>query len=240
MKKRYLLLLIMFLPFLVFAKDYEISNINLKFSIDDNWDVFIANNLDKDLIDKYGLTKEEMEYSMSNQNVYVDAVSNNQKIEFFVIIPDVNLEIHNLSNYPDGLVMETSKELAKTVNTDNYSQYSSTKHKFAVLNYKDEKNGYYVINYYTIVNAKGYNFQFQKSNEITKEEINDFSKIIDTIEISSLEEYKNESEELQKEIDEYNRSGFNWKNILIDALIGGAVGGISAVILKLLKRKKEA
>jgi len=226
--KKILLLIISLFPFLVMAKDYDIKDINLKFNVSDEWIVFTRDNLDnnKDLED-LGLTKDDLLPSYKLQGIYFDGIKDD--IELLVMVPNIKLEVNNLSNFSDNLVKDTAKELGKKVNTDNFSTYYA-KHKFATVNYYDAKTQLYIVNYYTVVNAKGYNFQIQKSTEITDDDIKSLEKIIDTVEIETLPAY---------EKDETKEKSFSFKNILIDALIGAAVGGLGALVLKLTKKKSS-
>ena len=226
--KKILLLIISLFPFLVMAKDYDIKDINLKFNVSDEWIVFTRDNLDnnKDLED-LGLTKDDLLPSYKLQGIYFDGIKDG--IELLVMVPNLKLEVNNLSNFSDNLVKDTAKELGKKVNTDNFSTYYA-KHKFATVNYYDAKTQLYIVNYYTVVNAKGYNFQIQKSTEITDDDIKSLEKIIDTVEIETLPGY---------EKDDTKDKTFNFKNILIDALIGAVVGGLGALVLKLTKKKSS-
>ena len=226
--KKILLLIISLFPFLVMAKDYDIKDINLKFNVSDEWMVFTRDNLDnnKDLED-LGLTKDDLLPSYKLQGIYFDGIKDS--IELLVMVPNIKLEVNNLSHYSENVVKETANELGKKLNTDKVGTYYA-KHKFATVNYFDSKTQLYIVNYYTVVNAKGYNFQIQKSTEITDEDIKSLEKIIDTVEIETLPGY---------EKDETKEKSFSFKNILIDALIGAAVGGLGALVLKLTKKKSS-
>ncbi len=226
--KKILLLIISLFPFLVMAKDYDIKDINLKFNVSDEWIAFTRDNLDnnKDLED-LGLTKDDLLPSYKLQGIYFDGIKDG--IELLVMVPNIKLEVNNLSHYSENVVKETANELGKKLNTDKVGTYYA-KHKFATVNYFDSKTQLYIVNYYTVVNAKGYNFQIQKSTEITDEDIKSLEKIIDTVEIETLPGY---------EKDETKEKSFSFKNILIDALIGAAVGGLGALVLKLTKKKSS-
>ncbi len=231
--------LICLLPIFVFAKEYTINDINLKLDVNDNWIVFTRDNLDNndDLI-TFNLDKESLLSLYQKQMIYFDGIPEDTSYEFLVIVPNNSLEVNNLSHYPDGLVMETSKELAKKVNTDNYKTYMA-RHKYAVVNYFDKATNMYIVNYYTVMNAKGYNFQLQKQTKITNEEIKNLENIIDSIEIKELIGFEKENETIQKEINNYGKSSFNFKNVLIYALIGAITGGVSALVSKLIKKKSS-
>lgn len=227
--KKILLLIISLFPFLVIAKDYEIKDINLKFNVSDEWLVFTRDNLDnnKDLED-LGLTKDDLLPSYKLQGIYFDGIKDG--IELLVMVPNIKLEVNNLSHFSDNIVKDTAKELGKKFNTEKVDTYFA-KHKFATVNYFDSKTQLYIVNYYTVANAKGYNFQIQKSTEITDDDIKSLEKIIDTVKIETLPGYeKDETKE---------KTSFNFKNILIDALIGAFVGGLGALVFKLTKKKSS-
>ena len=228
--KKILLFIISLLPIFVYAKEYDIKDINLKLNASDDWMVFTRDNLDNNEdLESLGLTKEMILPSYEQQGIYFDGINND--VELLVIIPNIKLEVNNLSHFDDDIVKDTGKELAKKVGTDNYGTYSA-KHKFAVINYFDKATNFYIVNYYTVVNAKGYNFQIQKATEINSDDIKKLENIVDTVEIEELPGF-------EKEKEEFTKKTFSFKNILIGALIGAVVSGLTALVLKLMKKKSS-
>ena len=63
--------------------------------------------------------------------------------------------------------------------------------------------------------------------------------LVITVEIEIKDEYKEETAEMKKEIENYNNPKKWWQNILIDAIIGAVVGGLAGLVLKVVKNKKE-
>ena len=59
------------------------------------------------------------------------------------------------------------------------------------------------------------------------------------MEIEIKDEYKEETAEMKKEIENYNNPKKWWQNILIDAAIGAIVGGLAGLVLKVVKNKKD-
>ena len=228
--KKMLLFIISLFPIFVWAKEYDIKDINLKLNVSDDWTVFTRDNLDNnEELKSLGLTKELLLPSYEKQGIYFDGINND--VELLVIIPDIKLDVNNLSHFDNDVLKDTGKELAKKVGTDKYSTYTA-KHKFAVINYFDKATNLYIVNYYTVANAKGYNFQIQKATEINSDDIKKLENVVDTVEIEELPGF-------EKEKEEYTKKTFSFKNILIGALIGAVVGGLSSLVLKLTKKKSS-
>ena len=123
--------------------------------------------------------------------------------------------MNNLSNYPDDVVKEVAKEISKLVSSEDYKVYNNGKTKYAVVKYYDEASKYNILTYYTVVNAQGYTFQIQKQSDITQTDETNMKTIMDSATFNVLDKYKNESEDVQKELDNVGKKDFNIKNILI-------------------------
>ena len=131
-----------------------------------------------------------------------------------------------MHTYSDSDIKEVGEELKEKVKTDSYKVITVGKYKYIYLNYYDSSKGYYIDEYYTVMNGYGYSILAQKTNKLTDEEIKDVRKIVDTIKYKYNSTYEKKS------------SNSIWSNTLIGALIGAVVGGISALIT-LLKKKKS-
>jgi len=235
--KKLIIIFILLFPIFVFGVEYHDSNINLTIDVDNHM-VFTRNNLkDNPNLEVLEATEEQMKNIMDQGSIYFDIIPKDLSYEILVIVPEEKILVNNLSNVPTSFINELGDELAKRVGIDKSEVYKN-KYVYVVRDYYDSKSGYNIINYYTVVNAKGYNFQLQKGERITEEERNTFKKIIDSINIEILDEYKDEREEVKKAIESDGKNGLDWQNILIKGLIGGAVGGLIGLFGFINKKRK--
>ena len=242
MKKIIMLLLIIFTPVIILAKEYESSEINLKISVKDNLIVLTRDNLinNPDLA-KLNITKEYMDNIMNANNIYLDIIKKDLSYEVLVVSPNTKLQFNNLMNATDEMLNDLKNELVKKTGSQISNVYKG-KHNYIVVDYYDSKTNLYILTYYTVVNARSYNFQLQKKNEITDTDKKELLELVDSTEIKILDEYRNESNQTQKQIDNYGKkqNSFNYWNIVYGAIIGGLAGLISYLIGSIIKKKKSS
>lgn len=226
-----LISLVLFIPVNIYGKNVDLREINLTIDFNDDWYVFTRYNLDgnKDL-ETLGVTKDYMENFFNENEAYIDASPKELGTDFILRIKPVE-DMNNLSNYPDDVVKEVAKEISKLVSSEDYKVYNSGKNKYAVVKYYDEASKYNILTYYTVVNAQGYTFQIQKQSDITQTDETNMKTIMDSATFNVLDKYKNESEDVQKELDNVGKKDFNIKNILIYVGVGALIGIIATVIL---------
>lgn len=232
-----LISLVLFIPVNIYGKNVDLSEINLTIDFNDDWYVFTRYNLDgnKDL-ETLGVTKDYMENFFNENEAYIDASPKELGTDFILRIKPVE-DMNNLSNYPDDVVKEVAKEISKLVSSEDYKVYNNGKTKYAVVKYYDEASKYNILTYYTVVNAQGYTFQIQKQSDITQTDETNMKTIMDSATFNVLDKYKNESEDVQKELDNVGKKDFNIKNILIYAGVGALIGIIATVISTRNNRK---
>lgn len=225
-----LISLVLFIPVNIYGKNVDLREINLTIDFNDDWYVFTRYNLDgnKDL-ETLGVTKDYMENFFNENEAYIDASPKELGTDFILRIKPVE-DMNNLSNYPDDVVKEVAKEISKLVSSTDYKIYNSGKNKYAVVKYYDEASKYNILTYYTVVNAQGYTFQIQKQSDITQTDETNMKTIMDSATFNVLDKYKNESEDVQKELDNVGKKDFNIKNVLIYAGVGALIGIIATVI----------
>lgn len=225
-----LISLVLFIPVNIYGKNVDLREINLTIDFNDDWYVFTRYNLDgnKDL-ETLGVTKDYMENFFNENEAYIDASPKELGTDFILRIKSVE-DMNNLSNYPDDVVKEVAKEVGKLVSSTDYKIYNSGKNKYAIVRYYDETSKYNVLAYYTVVNAQGYTFQIQKQSDITQTDETNMKTIMDSATFNVLDKYKNESEDVQKELDNVGKKDFNIKNILIYTGVGALIGIIATVI----------
>lgn len=225
-----LISLVLFIPVNIYGKNVDLREINLTIDFNDDWYVFTRYNLDgnKDL-ETLGVTKDYMENFFNENEAYIDASPKELGTDFILRIKSVE-DMNNLSNYPDDVVKEVAKEVSKLVSSEDYKVYNNGKTKYAIVRYYDETSKYNVLAYYTVVNAQGYTFQMQKQSDITQTDETNMKTIMDSATFNVLDKYKNESEDVQKELDNVGKKDFNIKNILIYTGVGALIGIIATVI----------
>ena len=242
MRKIIVFIIVLLIPILTFAKEYEDNNINIKLDIKDELIVLTRDNLDNNSdLANLNITKETMENMMKNNNIYFDIIKKDLSYEILVIVPKTGLEFRNLANVNDQMLDDLRKELVKKTGAEVSSVYKA-KHNYILVDYYDEKTSYYIVNYYTVVNANGYNFQLQKKTPITDNDKKELKEIVDTVNIKVLDEYKNETKEIQEKIDNYDKTkkGFDYMSIVYGALIGALAGLVSYVIGIFIRKKKSS
>lgn len=217
--KKYLLILLLLFPLAVTAQTYQIDEY-MKIDMNDNWYTFTRTNLKNNKqLEDLNITYDYLNNFMNKNSVYLDALKKESKtedmIEFFVRIKKA--DINNLSNYDDDFVKEVAKQLQNKTNASEYDIYKNN-YKYAYIKYKDQ--GLNIIQYYTVINKKGYNIQFQKQNDFTKEDQEEFKNILGKITYKINENLKEETNSKNKTY-----------NYTIIGAIAGALLGASLVII---------
>ena len=228
MKKILLFVFLMFVPIVGDATTFELKNTDMDITIDESeWYVFTPDNiLDNPELEELGLTYEYMLESFQNNQAYLDAIlfyyDSEDYIELFV--RKVALEdIGNLVNYDDDFIERFGQALADEQNA-NYEIYR-TDYPFILLDYMDQ--GFYLQEYYTIVNGNGYTITAQKPNAFSREDKARVEKIVDSVSFEvdlSLKEHN--SKETNKEV-----------NYIIIGI--SSVVLVVVILLTVFKNKKE-
>ena len=228
MKKILLFVFLMFVPIVGDATTFELKNTDMDITIDESeWYVFTPDNiLDNPELEELGLTYEYMLESFQNNQAYLDAIlfyyDSEDYIELFV--RKVALEdIGNLVNYDDDFIERFGQALADEQNA-NYEIYR-TDYPFILLDYMDQ--GFYLQEYYTIVNGNGYTITAQKPNAFSREDKARVEKIVDSVSFEvdlSLKEPN--SKETNKEV-----------NYIIIGI--SSVVLVVVILLTVFKNKKE-
>ena len=239
MKKIYLLIVLMLMPILVIAKEYEVKDLDLKLSISDDWFVFTRENIKNNAtLKEFNITEEYMEKAFNDNKAYIDALPKDFSIELFVTVPVDNLEMHNLSNFPDKLIDQKAKEVIKDLVDANYKLYDNGKYKFMEISFFDKATSMYIYRFYTVVNSKGIGFHLQKAEKISDDEIKILKEIVDSVNFEIKDELKMESKALQKEIDNFlHPTNKIMLRIVIYAIVGGVIGALTAIISKKKKMR---
>lgn len=224
MKRIMVFWLVLLLPIFVLAKEYTISDINIKLDVNEDYIVLTRDNLNNnpDLI-KLNVTEEYMKTVMENNNIYLDIIKNDLSYEILVVVPKTTPLFNNLSEATDEELSTLKNTIIKETG-DNMPIVYKNDYSYITVNYHDS-NGYYNMNYYTVFNSRGYNIQLQKKTAITDSDKSDLNEIVDSITFI-------------KESD--NKEPFNYKIIILGVVLGLIAGIITYIIgTKIIKKKSS-
>jgi len=232
MKKVLIVLIaIVLLPIIVFAKEYKVDQTDLSIVFDEEkWYVFARNNIkDSEELAYLNVTEEYMENFFKENNAYLDALLINEDgttVEIFVRKTKID-SINNLSNFDNKYVTRFAKELAKKQNSKNYNVFE-TKYKYAHLDYKDKD--LFLEEYYTVVNKDGYTITAQSPTKFSKDQVKMIEDIVKSITFKVDPTLKDKT------------TTFNWNRVLlyavVGAIIGGIIGAINGAVTAMAQKKK--
>ena len=170
----------------------------MSISVDDTvWYVFTRDNIKNNSeLDELGISYDAMYDILHNNEAYMDAIlyyEDGEYVELFVRKRALDTGIANLSNYKNSEVLELATELAKKQSAEKYSVYES-QYKYARLEYID--SGYYLCEFYTVINKDNYTITFQSTSPFTDEEYAEIENIVDSVKFdvdTSIKEKKSKS-----------------------------------------------
>lgn len=232
MKRIFKVLIIILLVIVVspvMAKEFTISDTDIKVNLDDSkWYVFTRDNIkDNKQLKEFGISEDYMNTTFTNGNIYLDAIkfkSNNEIIELFVMKKPVE-KIKNMSKYSDKELQDVAKEIAKNENTSDYKIYK-TDYKYVNTKYSD--SGKEIIDYYTVINGYGYTIKLQSDKSFTTDEQKEMEDIIKSVSFKIDKSLKEPSKGMNKV----------WQDALIGAIVGG-LGGATYTLVNKNKKKKN-
>ena len=224
MKRIMVFWLVLLLPIFVLAKEYTISDINIKLDVNEDYIVLTRDNLNNNPdLEKLNVTEEYMKTVMENNNIYLDIIKNDLSYEILVVVPKTTPLFNNLSEATDEELSTLKNTIIKETG-DNMPIVYKNDYSYITVNYHDS-NGYYNMNYYTVFNSRGYNIQLQKKTAITDSDKSDLNEIVDSITFI-------------KESD--NKEPFNYKIIILGVVLGLIAGIITYIIgTKIIKKKSS-
>ncbi len=227
-KKILLLAILFFIPiWKTNAQTLELSDINIKLDLDDDFITFTRNNLsDNPNLSKFQLTEQSIKSKFIDNDIYVDAILNN-KLEFILQVTEADLEnINNLSYCNKNELKEILNDY-KDVTTIKSASIYENKYKFISTN--QFSNNYHVLSYYTIVNGNSYKFWIQSREEISQDEKKYLSNAINSVIFTENEEKKNCLLETNSNINKY----------LFSCIKGAIIGIVSYMMIIFLKKIKK-
>lgn len=227
MKKLFLCLFILFLPFTVYANNYNLEDINIDLS--EKWYVFTKDNIKNNQeLKLLGVSEDYMNKLFENDIYRLDAVKfdNDDVVELFVITKDVNSintfdmtdsQLNQLNNYYKNFVPSANVETFKT----DYNNYIK-----AIYNDKNLN----ILDYYSTYNNVGYTIKIQRRNAFTEEEIKEYDEMIKNITFKGNKVINNKYE--KKESVSYKIGYYVGQGAVIGVIVG--------LIVHLLNKKKNS
>lgn len=230
MKKLLFIFILLLLPLTIYAKDFEIEDISI--DLDDSWYVFtkdnIKNNQDLKLL---GVSEEYMNDVFDGTDYYLDAIkfNNDEIVELFIVIKDTS-SLYDSSDFTDEQIEALRSSYEKQISNSKTTIFTTDSTKYIKSIYKDQDLN--IVDYYAVINKKGYTFKIQKNEEFSEEELNELDKMIENIIVSDKNNNVNE-DDIQPLID--TKKGGN--SVLIGTIIGAIIGGIIGLIGYIIKKK---
>ena len=114
----------------------------------------------------------------------------NEELEFLVYIVDTE-DIGSLTNYHDFEIEDLGEELVNLNGADTYDIFKND-YKFVRVEYED--SGYYIIDYYTIVDDRAYTFSAQKESEFSDAEKTTVEEIMNSVYFDNFVPTSNDKE----------------------------------------------
>ena len=229
MKKIILLLLLVLFPVSLYAKTYDALDSTI--SIDETkWSVFTRDNiLNNEELEELGITYEYMNSLFTSKDMYLDAAlfdeeNGDNTVELFIIAKSTDVK-NNFHKFTDAEVKEFENELVKTVSSNDHNIYSNNNYKYVYIYYSD--SGLNICDYYTVINGRVYTIKFQKVNEFNESDKAMIKDMVDSITFKLDQKYEVESTKT-----------FNFMRIIIYAVVGAVIGGITGLISYISKKKK--
>lgn len=168
---------------------------------------------------------------MHNNYVYLDGAlfydDSNDNLELLIRKKSID-KIKNLSNYSNDEIMELAEGLAEKQDSDVYDIYESD-YKYVYLKYTDL--GYYLVEYYTVVNGESYTLTVQKQSPFNSNELYEIETIVDSIDFDVDTSLKEPSSGLN------SSSSSIWEDAITGGIAAVIISGISVLINH--KKKKE-
>lgn len=229
-------------PISVYAKTYTVWGTDISLVIDDSeWYVFTRDNLyGHSGLEELNITEDRVYNFMQKNYIYLygmllDKKDMNSSLELLVSKTTTD-ELENLSTHSYKEVMEELvKPMAEERNAEIYDVYEND-YKFTYLEFK--KNGYNVIQYFTVMNGDCYTILLQKKSDFTNSDKIQIRKIIDSI---TFDVDKPVKEELSTTSNK-KEPGFS-EELIASAIKGGIIGGtvgIASLIITIIRKRKDS
>ena len=242
MKKVLVYLLLLVIPFSVSAKEFTQLDVTVDINSKD-WYVFTRDNVkDNKQLKELNISEEYMNSTFTESDMYIDAVlfrSTSDYLEFFAFAKDVDLD-KNLHEVSDKDMESLKDALVKQENATVGTIETINGYKFVYTEYTD--SGLNVIDYYTVINGKGYTLKFQATQAVTENDKKEIDNIIKTVKFNNVEvaTENTSSEETTKETETTkNEEDSTINYAIIGAIIGAAICAGIAIVATMNKKKSN-
>ena len=192
MKKIILFIILLLTPILVSAKEYTVFDLTSE--IPSSWEIYTRDNvIGNEVLKQRGIDGKKVLENMENSSMYIDMfrVEGAAVVEGFLFVKEVGDTVMNLNKFEDDDVLDVGRKAYGQYNPDVMEVYKHNDYKYVYVKYLSSLNGatYEVIDYYTVINGRGYTYQFQcpKSLEVFETAIH---KVIDNTKFKIEEEYQ--------------------------------------------------
>ena len=192
MKKIILFIILLLTPILVSAKEYTVFDLTSE--IPSSWEIYTRDNvIGNEVLKQRGIDGKKVLENMEKSSMYIDMfrVEGAAVVEGFLFVKEVGDTVMNLNKFEDDDVLDVGRKAYGQYNPDVMEVYKHNDYKYVYVKYLSSLNGatYEVIDYYTVINGRGYTYQFQcpKSLEVFETAIH---KVIDNTKFKIEEEYQ--------------------------------------------------
>lgn len=206
------------------AVDYSIKDLNMKLTFGEEWLVVTTDNYkNNDELTELGITEEYMKNFFDSNSAYLDSIY--EGVELTVRAKDTTTK-GALGDYKEKQIESFAKELIKKTGADSYELVDINDVKYVKSTYVDNslESPYYILEFNTFYNGKTVTVTAQKTSQFTSTEKEEITNVVNKIVISNIEHYTPKS---------------IFSNLLVDALVGAVIGGIAAIVIKVINKNKK-
>ena len=187
----FLLCIMCFLPTTVNALNYQASDTDITFFIDDEaWYVFTRDNLQNNSeIEELGLTADTLQQFFTDNNAYMDAMMffvDGNFVECVLLMNETELT-SNLSIESESKINVIGQTIVDDIGLTKFNIYSTEKYKFIQIDYFDVAYNEYVYEFLTIFNNRLYSFIFKSPKQFDSTIYTEFAIIINSVQFSIIE-----------------------------------------------------
>lgn len=235
MKKilKFLLIIVFIFPIIVKANMFKVPDTDIVINIDEDiWTVLTRYDInDKSLLDEYGISYDEIRRTFFDNDIYLYAYAfwdeeMNYPIDIYISKSTNQNMINDLRNLTEEELTSIANNYLTGKNNSYYDFYRNEYENiyYDYIFYTYEENGYYLGDYYTIINGNDYHYVFQSTIPFDEERIKSIDEMVDNIHFEFGEEIENKEEKNE--------------SILLNIVMLGLIGMILFLIIKSLKNKE--
>ena len=228
------------IPFKVFAEKTNIKDTSIvDIKIPENWKLVTRENIDEmtTWLGYDAATAKTYKYNWI-KNYYCADIVSDAKDKFIHIIKNISdFKYDDLSIYPDEEIMNSFKDIEKSYKGHKPKIYLYTTTKginYYKVEYTDEENSLYLIDYLTSIHGNLYKFKYQSSSTITDEEKSIIENIINSTEYNNYNTFVKNNKIVIEEKKDTSASSIIIVFVILIIIVVGFV-----IFLKLMKKKTK-